>query len=296
MDRRRFLALAGTGLATLAGCLDGGSNGEAGDPTATEQAPAATPDDTPTETPEKTPTTDREASLTTPNPRLFTGDERVFVVNGYSTSFDWPDIFQRKLDRRAGGESPIRVEKALKPGTPIVQWLDPDTGDPKQPWQEILAPALQQDAPVIALAQQSLQGRWGEFHEGIRGENDTERIEEGADLLELYSDRLQADGADHVFVATHIYKEPLEPTIGNERLALAAFLDRGPDGVTAGPDVWGPTSKRWPEAFQDDEVHPNDAGAEIMAHHWFRQLLRADGRDVPEWSKQEMTDAIDSVN
>ncbi|MCH7632360.1 MAG: hypothetical protein IIB59_04020 [Planctomycetes bacterium] len=99
---------------------------------------------------------------------------------------------------------------------------------------------------------------------------------------------LKLDGADLVILAMHIYKQPMEPAIGNERFALAEYMKSRPRHVHAGPDVWTPTSKVWPQAFRADKVHPNEMGAEIMAHHWFETLLKHDGREVPSWSRQEM--------
>jgi len=296
VSRRRLLAvLAASGALGLAGCSDRDGDGGDGSDDAEDRDPTTAPN----EATETTGSGDRttvggSTSASVPDPRLFTGEARAFVVNGYSTSFVWPGMLQRKLDRHFDGDRVIEVVEATEPGTPIARWMDPDTGEPKEPWRETLAPALDRDVPVVALAQQSLQWAFGERHEGIRGVDDEERIERGADVLERYADRLLEDGAEHVFVATHIYKEPMEPIIGNERLALARLLERDPPAVSAGPDLWDPTRDHWPEAFQDDEVHPNDVGAEIMAHGWFARLLRSDGRDVPDWSREEMEAAIEN--
>jgi hypothetical protein len=86
----------------------------------------------------------------------------------------------------------------------------------------------------------------------------------------------------------------MEPEIGNERLALAELMRRSPSGIFAGPDVWTPTSKQHPLAFDTDRVHPNYIGAEIMAHYWFKSLLAREGLAVPDWSQQEMEDAINN--
>lgn len=289
MYRRHFLALSGGAFGLAAGCQE--SESADTQTTATSEAtPAATA--TATDAPATSTPTAEERSLTTPEPRLFTGDSRTFVVNGYSTSFDWPEVLQHKLDRYFDGERVIEVAKALEPGTPIADWLNPDTGERYEPWGQTLAPALDQDDPVIALGQQSLQGCWGDFRTGIRGTDDEERVVYGADVLDRYATALLEDGAEHVYVATHIYKEPFEPVIGNERYALARLASRDPPGFTRGPDVWEPTKAHWPEAFQDDEVHPDDVGAEIMAHYWFRRLLVSDVRGVPAWSREEMETAI----
>jgi len=224
---------------------------------------------------------------------LLNGEPRRFVVHGYSTSFNWPDILQRKLDRYFDGRRVIEVVKATKGGTPISKWIDLDKNEPNEHWRQILTPAIQGSGgkPVYVLAQQSLQWVWGERTVGIAGPDDHERIEKGAAVLQIYTKQILADGAQGVFLAMHIYKKGMEPTIGNERLALAEFMKSKAESVMAGPDVWEPTSKVWPEAFRGDKVHPNTFGAEIMAHHWFKALLSHDGKEVPAWSLQEVKQA-----
>jgi len=226
--------------------------------------------------------------------RLFDGKAKTFVVNGYSTSFHWPKILQRKLDRHFG-KRVIEVRSATKGGTPIAKWIDVASGEPKEAWLKIVRPALKRsgDAPVIVLAQQSLQWALGDRRAGIRNAQDTERIRRGADALEKYARLMTKDGADLVVIAMHIYKKPMEPEIGNERLALAALMKRKVPGVVAGPDVWTPTSKLWPQAFARDKVHPNQMGAEVMAQCWFETLLAYDGLAVPAWSREEMKKAIE---
>jgi len=216
--------------------------------------------------------------------RIFDGTAKTIVVNGYSTSFQWPRLLQDKLDRMCNGERILTVKPALKGGTPVVGWIDVKTGRPSQAWLKILRPKLRDDRPVIVLAQQSLQGVFGRPAEGIGGPDDKERIRQGADALEKYVRLLKRDGADIVFVATHIYKHPMEPAIGNERYALAELLRRQIPSVVGGPDVWTPTKERYPQAFGRDGVHPNRLGAEIMAQKWFEALLRYDGLAVPAWS------------
>ncbi|MHC4741763.1 MAG: alpha/beta hydrolase fold domain-containing protein [Planctomycetota bacterium] len=209
--------------------------------------------------------------------RIFDGKAKTIIVNGYSTSFKWPRLLQAKLDEFTGGERVLTVKPATKGGTPIARWMDIETGKPKKPWLDILRPRIQEgDEPVIVLAQQSLQWCFGQRTEGIRDANDTERIKRGADVLEEYVGLLKEDGADLVFVAMHIYKHPMEPEIGNERLALAELLKRKIPNVHAGPDVWKPTKAYYPEAFAGDKVHPNDEGAEVMVRKWFETLLRHD--------------------
>ena len=221
--------------------------------------------------------------------KIFDDRPRVVVVNGYSTSFHWPALLQTKLDRHFGDKRVLTVKSATKGGTPIAKWLNVKTGEPLRPWRNVLRPRLKDsvDTPVILLAQQSLQGVFGERREGIRDANDQEHIRQGADALEKYVRLLKKDGADLVFVAMHIYKHPMEPQIGNERLALAELMKRNIPNVVAGPDVWEPTKKLYPKAFARDLVHPNAIGAELMAQKWFETLLKYDGLEIPAWSKEK---------
>ncbi len=138
------------------------------------------------------------------------------------------------------------------------------------------------------LGSSLLQWVFGDRANGIGNGQDTANIQKGAEALRRYADLLLADGADAVVIAMHIYKTGMEPAIGNERLALARFLESKPANVYAGPDVWQPTSKLWPKAFKADKLHPNEMGAEVMAHHWFVTLLELCGQEVPAWSEAEM--------
>lgn len=142
------------------------------------------------------------------------------------------------------------------------------------------------------MAQPSLRWAFGKRRTGIEGKRGPHTHRPGAEALWKYVRLLKADGANLIFVAMHIYKRPMEPQIGNERLALAALLRRGILGVKAGPDVWEPTKRLYPKAFAADRVHPNGMGAEVMAQHWFACLLAHDGLVVPAWSREEMQQAI----
>jgi len=221
--------------------------------------------------------------------KIFDGKPKVIVVNGYSTSFQWPRILQRKLDRYFNGKRLIKVKQATKGGTPIAKWLNINTGEPLRPWLNVLRPTLQnsEDTPVILLAQQSLQWVFGNRRQGIRNADDKERIQKGSDALEKYVRLLRKDGADLVFVAMHIYKHPMEPEIGNERYALDKLIRRNIPGVQRGPDVWTPTKKLYPRAFAKDLMHPNAIGSELMAQKWFETLLKHDGLEIPAWSKEK---------
>jgi hypothetical protein len=223
----------------------------------------------------------------------FDGTPRTFVVNGYSTSFRWPNVLQRKLDKFFDGKRVIEVKLATQGGTPIAKWMNVETGEPLPPWNLKLRPLLsEQECPTIVLAQQSLQWVFEDRADGIRNAKDAANIRKGVRAIQGYTDRLLADGADAVVVAMHIYKHSMEPAIGNERLALEHFVRTQPENVYAGPDVWEPTRKLWPQAFEADQVHPNAVGAEVMAQLWLESLLALCKREVPPWSEEEMQHAI----
>ena len=225
---------------------------------------------------------------------IFDGKPKHIVVNGYSTSFRWPGMLQRKLHRYFGGDSPVTVEKAVRERTPIAEWMDIETGEPKQPWRDIVRPTLAKlnGHPLIVLSQQTLQYAFGAESECIRGLEDEERICHGADILEMYARLLQMDGADLVIIAVHIYKHAMEPGIGNEKYALEKLMTRNLPRVERGPDLWSATKAHYPQAFAEDRQHPNIKGAEIMAHHWFEALFRRENLDAPAWSREEMEAAL----
>jgi hypothetical protein len=229
--------------------------------------------------------------------KIFSGEPRLLIVHGYSTSAHWWAFLQHRIDRHMGGPDRRVVEVQLcnKGGTPIAKWMDVTTGERSAAWKQMLTPMIQAERgkrPVVVLAQQSLQWVYGERSVGIRNKEDGERIRHGAAAVKRYANLILDDGAEEVIIAMHIYKEGMEPEIGNERLALAKLMTRKPTRLHAGPDVWTPTEKHYPLAFDRDKRHPNFIGAEIMAHHWFAALLGHDGLQVPDWSRQEMEAAI----
>jgi acetyl esterase/lipase len=231
--------------------------------------------------------------------KIFCGEPRLLIVHGYSTSAHWWAFLQRKIDRYMGGPDKRVVEVQLcnKGGTPIARWMDIETSEPSPAWKQMFTPMIQAEKskrPVIVLCQQSLQGVYADRAAGIRSANDHERIVRGADVIGQYAKQILDDGAAAVVIGMHIYKKPMEPVIGNERLALAELMKRKPVHIFAGPDVWEPTSKQHPLAFDMDRVHPNYIGAEIMAHYWFEAILLREGLEAPDWSRQEMEEAITS--
>ena len=232
--------------------------------------------------------------------KIFSGQPRLLIVHGYSTSAHWWAFLQRKIDRYMGGPEKRVVEVKLcnKGGTPIAKWMDVQTHERSNAWTQMFTPIIQAEQgkrPVIVLCQQSLQWAFAEGRgAGIRNKDDRQRILRGADVLQQYGKLILDDGAAAVVIGMHIYKLGMEPEIGNERLALAELMQRKPVGIYAGPDVWTPTSRQHPLAFDGDKVHPNFIGAEMMAHYWFAALLQREGRAVPEWSRGEMEDAIEN--
>ncbi|MEM8489004.1 MAG: PKD domain-containing protein [Bacteroidota bacterium] len=219
----------------------------------------------------------------------------MFVANGYSTTRNWPSVLQRKLNRYFNNTQVIEVINTYESGTPIAKWIDLDAQARDNKWRKTLQPALasEPDFPVILLAQQSLQWVFGEDRlEGITSSTDQRRIDQGADAIALYNQFAQEDGADLVFMATHIYKKVQEPQIENEKYALEEALGRNLPNFYEGPDVWTPTFENFAVAFARDEIHPGPIGDEIIAHFWMRRLLEFDGKTLPGWSRREMEDAI----
>lgn len=244
-----------------------------------------------------------ETQADSENIKIFSGEPRLLIVNGYSTSFHWWAFLQRKIDRyveyKDGPDGRVvEVQSVTKGGTPISGWMNVDTGGRSVAWRQVLIPTIKKEKgkrPVIILAQQSLQRAFPADHgAGIRNADDTTGIKHGADVLERYAKNLLEDGAAAIVIGMHIYKKGMEPGIGNERLALAELIKRNIPHVHAGPDVWEPTSKQHPLAFDTDRRHPNYIGAEMMAHYWFAALLEREGLKVPDWSREEMEDAIEN--
>ena len=205
---------------------------------------------------------------------------------------------QRKIDRYITGADKRVVEVQLcnKGGTPIARWMNVQTGERSEAWKQQFTPMIQAEKgkrPVIVLAQQSLQIIYPEDRRaGIRNAEDKDRIQRGAEAIEKYANLILEDGATAAVVGLHIYKLGMEPEIGNERLALDAYMKRNPQNVFEGPDTWEPTSKQHPLAFDTDKIHPNFIGAEMMAHYWFENLLQREGLEVPDWSREEMENAL----
>ncbi len=215
---------------------------------------------------------------------LLDGQEKSFLVVGYSTSYAWPQMLQDMLDEHADGPRTYHVLNAAVGGSPVDSWTaSPDT----KPYNNTIKAMLrdymgpnaklrdQAPEPKIALCQQSLQ-----FTRTLRGPiasaDDLEGIRIGADAFDKLAQRLKSIGLENVYIATHIYKQPVEPEIENEKLALNAVLARGHSFIHQGPDVWTPTKNEFPKAFAADGIHPNERGMKLMAAGWYRRLAGPD--------------------
>ncbi len=232
-------------------------------------------------------------------PVLDGGPKSILVV-GYSTSFQWPGVLQKMLDEHAGTQGAYTVLNASVGGSPVAKWLGMTRAEDREKTFDAMTakyfdPGGRREGalkPSVALFQQSLQWVYGDRDAGIRGADDDERIEKGADAFEKLARQVHALGVADVYIATHIYKHPLEPGIENEKYALQALLERGPDYIHGGPDVWTPTKAVYPVAFRPDKLHPNDQGARIMAIGWYKTLAGAAAkRDIIQRAKQGAFDA-----
>lgn len=225
-------------------------------------------------------------------PRVLDGTEKTIVIVGYSTSFAWPAMLQDMLDDHFG-KRVVHVMNATVGGSPVERWIaEPGTRYHDRVFGAMVRdffgpnPRLLGDAPrpTIAVCQQSLQ-----FTRTQRGpiadENDEEGIQIGADALETMARKLRELEIEQVWIAMHIYKKPIEPEVGNERLALRELLRRDHGYIFEGPDLWTITRDTWPDSFEDDGVHPNLLGTKLMAEHWYRALA---GDDV----KQDVIDRM----
>ena len=220
-------------------------------------------------------------------PDWLNGQEKSIVVVGYSTSYAWPDMLQEMLDEHAGKPGVYHVLNAVAGGAAVEIWIaEPGTRDHERTIDAMVRdffgddPRLRGDAPqpTIAICQQSLQ-----FTRDLRGpvkeEHDMVGAEIGANALETLAMRLRELGIEHVIYGMHIYKKPVEPEVGNERIALARLISRGHDFISQGPDVWQVTRDGYPECFEEDGLHPNEEGMKLMAEGWYRALAGSSARE-----------------
>lgn len=216
-----------------------------------------------------------------------------FVVVGYSTSFIWPHMLQSMLDEHAAESGVYHVLNAVVGGSPVVRWLKGDERY-ERTYGKMLKDYFSDDGkrrgdrpkPTVALLQQSLQGVFEGRGGGIRGPDDHDRIKKGADAFQKLAEQLHEDGIQVVYIATHIYKVSMEPSIENEKYALEALLKRSIHYIRTGPELWMPTKAVHPSGFSAvDKVHPSVKGARIMAEGWYRAL-------AGDTAKQEVVDSM----
>lgn len=219
---------------------------------------------------------------------LLDGREKSFVIVGYSTSYAWPDMLQEMLDEHSGGKRTYHVLNAVIGGSPVERWIAPQGSDTYESTngamiRDYFGPdaLLRNDAPEakIALCQQSLQ--FTRTRRGpIASQDDAEGIRIGTDALAQFAKRLHRVGINRVYIGMHIYKKPVEPEVGNERIALSELLKRGDDYVFEGPDTWTPTRDAFPKAFAEDGLHPNEYGMKIMAEGWYRTVAGSNAKQA----------------
>ena len=229
----------------------------------------------------------------TQSPRWLDGREKSFLINGYSTSYAWPNMLQDMLDEHTDNKRIYHVLNSVIGGSPVETWIDEPGSDYFERTVTPMLrdffgdnPRLRNDAPppTIALCQQSLQFTF-DRRGPVKDIQDVQGIKIGADAIEKLAIRLHDFGIEHVIIGMHIYKKPVEPEVGNERFALKALLQRGHDFIHEGPDTWSLTIGCFPECFDDDELHPNELGMKIMAEAWYRTLAGVD-------AKQEVIDRM----
>lgn len=212
------------------------------------------------------------------------GKEKSIVVVGYSTSYVWPKMLQDMLDAHTEGVRRYHVLNAVIGGAPVAHWAaDYGTKEYKRTMQAMQEDFFGEDARLrgdapdpaaggsVVIAQQSLQ-LTRDDRGPVKTEYDMVGAEMGADEMEKMAFRLYGLGVERVYIAMHIYKKPVEPEVGNERVALNRLLSRGLKFVYPGPDLWSATYDCFPDCFIEDELHPNDLGYKIMAEQWYRTL------------------------
>jgi len=220
-------------------------------------------------------------------PGWLNGQEQSIVVVGYSTSYAWPDMLQEMLDEHAGSPGVYHVLNAVAGGAAVEIWIaDPGTRNHERTIDAMVSDFFGDDArlrgdapqPTIAICQQSLQFTF-DRRGPVKEEHDMVGAELGADALEKLATRLRDLGLEHVIYGMHVYKKPVEPEVGNERIALARLIARGHGFISQGPDVWQVTRDGYPDCFEEDGIHPNEAGMKLMAEGWYRALAGASARD-----------------
>ena len=215
------------------------------------------------------------------------GREKSLVIVGYSTSYVCPAMLQDLLDEHNGGKRIYHILNATVGGAPVDHWTsDPGTENYVRTMDAMTRDFFGPDArlrgnrsaPTIAICQQSLQFT-GSLRGPVTTDYDMVGAEMGADVMEKLAAQLHDLGIDEVHIAMHIYKKPVGPEVGNERIALARLLTRGIDYIHGGPDLWQITFDTFPASFTEDELHPNELGSKLMAAAWYRSIAGSEARE-----------------
>jgi hypothetical protein len=208
-----------------------------------------------------------------PLSEYLTGAPTTFLVFGDTDSFVWPTMLQDLLDRHARGGVYHVINASSSAGA--KDWSDPDA------LRELLAGALREhdeQAPRVALCQVSLRGI-GDERGPVKSEHDMLGAEKGADALERLATALHALGVEHVLFATSPYRQGADPELRLERVALERLLARGHDFVAAGPELYEPTRRYFPDAYAADEHELNEFGIKLLGEEWYRFLAGPEARE-----------------
>lgn len=206
--------------------------------------------------------------------------------------------FERKVQRyftERGEKCPITFRAVGGWQTPV----DPVTGAAeKGSWLEKLSFEKEKasDDPIVVIALCGVtMPRPAKKGEPVPVNDDT--IAAGVRRCELFVKALKDRGADEVFLSTyHYFDEAASP---NQRFqyepeyTLKVYdLFNKATGDHYGIDCLTLTKQHHPLGVGDDQFHPSNAGHAMYAQCWFEALLKHDGLEVPEWSRQEMQAAL----
>ncbi len=208
------------------------------------------------------------------------GRPRSFLVLGDETSLVWPRLLQDMLDAHAKTPGLYRVFNASVVGARAARW----TGRDDPALAELGArffgqrPRGSAPAPTVALCQVTLAGI-GDERGPVKSEHDMLGAEMGADVLERLVLELERLGVERVLFSTPLYREGSEPEGGLEHVAHERLLARDHESVRAGPDLWTPSFRYFPDGYEEDRVRPNEFGMKLMAEEWYRRLAGPEARE-----------------
>lgn len=202
-----------------------------------------------------------------------------FVVVGDASSFAWPALLQDLLDVHAGKDGLYRVENGA-----LATGLVRAEGTEATPFGALAQASLtaleheEVEGPRTALCLVSLRGICDE-RGPVKSENDMVGAEMGADALERLAVALHESGVERVVFATPLFVEGATPELGLERVAIERLLARGHAFVEAGPDLFSASRRYFPDAYAEDQVHPNEFGTKLLAEEWYRWLAGPEARE-----------------